>query len=82
MSVLFGIFAVFLPRIFLYGSSSFARFFLCIVFKVRVARLVRNLNRRDSPPGSSLVSVELTSEKLSATGSFQRFARVPVGELA
>ena len=38
MSKLFGIFAVFLPRIFLYGSSSFARFFLCIVFKVRVAR--------------------------------------------
>ena len=34
----------------------------------------RNLNRRNCPPGSLLVSVDLTSDETSATGGRQRFA--------
>ena len=37
-------------------------------------RVIRNLNRRDCPPGSSLVSVDLTFDEIPATGSRQRFA--------
>ena len=35
---------------------------------------IRNLNRRDSTLWSSLVSVDLTSDETSATGSRQSFA--------
>ena len=35
--------------------------------------LLRNLNRRDCPPGSSLVSVDLTADEIPATGCRQRF---------
>ena len=35
---------------------------------------IRNLNRRDCPPGSSLVSVDLTADETSATGCRRRFA--------
>ena len=35
---------------------------------------VRNLNRRDCSLGSSLVSVDLSSDEISATGSPQSFA--------
>ncbi len=39
-----------------------------------MATVFRNLNRRDCPPGSSLVSVDLSSDEISATGSPQSFA--------
>ena len=35
---------------------------------------VRNLSRRDCPLGSSLASVDLSSDEISATGSPQSFA--------
>ena len=38
-----------------------------------VEPLFRNLNRRDCPLGRSLVSVDLTSDEISATGGRQRF---------
>ena len=37
-------------------------------------RRIRRLNRRDSPLGRSLVSTDLTSDGISATGCPQRFA--------
>ena len=37
-------------------------------------RRIRRLNRRDSPLGRSLVSTDLTSDGISATGGPQRFA--------
>ena len=37
--------------------------------------LFRNLNRRDSPLGSSLVSVEFTADETSRTAGRQRFIR-------
>ena len=37
------------------------------------AKRPRNLNRRDSALRSSLVSVDLTSDEISATGGRQRF---------
>ena len=40
---------------------------------VPVKVISRNLNRRDCPLGSSLVSVEFTSFDISATGSQKRF---------
>ena len=36
--------------------------------------IIRNLNRRDCPPDRSLVSVDLTSFEISATGGRKRFA--------
>ena len=39
------------------------------------SRVSRNLNRRDSAPRSSLVSVELTSDETLATGDRLRFVR-------
>ncbi len=36
--------------------------------------LVRNLSRRDSPPGSSLVSVDLVDDEISDTVSHHRLA--------
>ena len=41
----------------------------------------RNLNRRDSTLWSSLVSVDLTSDDISATGGRQRFAHAGVNAL-
>ncbi len=41
-----------------------------------MATVFRNLNRRDCPPGSSLVSVALSSDEISATGSPQSFAQI------
>ena len=38
------------------------------------AQRIRRLNRRDSPPGRSLVSADLTSDGISATGCPHRFA--------
>ena len=38
------------------------------------ASFVRNLSRRDCPLGSSLASVDLSSDEISATGSPQSFA--------
>ena len=37
-------------------------------------RRIRRLNRRDSPLGRSLVSTDLTSDEIPATGGRQRFA--------
>ena len=43
---------------------------------------IRNLNRRDSPQGSSLVSIDLTADKISATTLYvirypnRRFGRI------
>ena len=45
----------------------------CAVVKVRF-RQIRRLNLRDSPLGRSLVSTDLTSDGISATGGPQRFA--------
>ena len=39
--------------------------------RYRGYRLLRNLNRRDCPPGSSLVSVENDADEISATGGRQ-----------
>ncbi len=39
-----------------------------------ISRRFRNLSRRDSALWSSLASVDLTSDGISATGSRQRFA--------
>ena len=39
-----------------------------------ISRRFRNLNRRDCPLGRSLVSVNLTSFEISATGGRKRFA--------
>ena len=39
-----------------------------------VVRDIRNFNRRDCPLDSSLVSVDLTSDGISATGCPQMFA--------
>ena len=39
----------------------------------------RNLNRRNCPLGSLLVSVDLTSDEISATGGRQRFALDALG---
>ncbi len=39
-----------------------------------ISRSFRNLNRRDCPLGRSLVSVDLTSFEISATGGRKRFA--------
>ena len=41
-----------------------------------MATVFRNLNCRDCPPGSSLVSVDLSSDEISATGSPQSFAQI------
>ena len=38
------------------------------------ARRIRRLNRRDSPPGRSLVSADLTADEIPATGGHHRFA--------
>ena len=41
----------------------------------------RNLNRRDSPLGSSLVSVEKAADEISATGGPRRLSPVDVSHL-
>ena len=41
------------------------------------ASLARNLNRRDSPLGSSLVSVEKAADEISATGGPRRLSPRP-----
>ena len=41
----------------------------------------RNLNRRDCPPDRSLVSVDLTADEISATGSPRRFAPIDVNDV-
>ena len=38
------------------------------------AQRIRRLNRRDSPPGRSLVSADLTADDIPATGGHHRFA--------
>ena len=57
-------------------------FTLCIVFKVRCAlhAVSRNLNRRGSPPGRPLVSVDLTADEASSSGGHHRF--VPQASLS
>ena len=47
---------------------------LCLFRLGSLHFLIRNLNRRDCPLDSSLVSVDLTSDGISATGCPQRFA--------
>ena len=41
------------------------------------ASLARNLNRRDCPPGRSLVSVEKAADELSSTGGHRRLSPRP-----
>ena len=48
--------------------------FFMFICAFGVAMDIRNLNRRDCPLDSSLVSVDLTSDGISATGCPQRFA--------
>ena len=43
-----------------------------------ISRRIRKLSRRDSPPGSSLASLDLTSFEISATGGRKRFAPLPL----
>ena len=69
-SVAYGILEAEIPVV---EKERFTTFLLLLA--ASICRVIRNLNRRDCPSGSSLVSVEQASDEISATGGHRLLAR-------
>ena len=61
-------------KIVFYPKLVFPESFLAVQLSRCAFRRIRRLNLRDSPLGRSLVSTDLTSDEIPATGGRQRFA--------